>query len=980
MSITSQQIIDLFERSNVDEFKKLGGVDGFAREFQTDLKTGLSAAEKETDYADRKYKYGINVLPDPPTKSWCRLFIGCFRDLMLKILIGSALVSLILTSVFPPDGSLHISDYIDTISIFAAVLIVSVVQAQTDYAQQKAFMEINKLKNEYNITVIRGGEEHLILNTELLVGDILVLKNGDRVAADGFFISGHNLKINNSQETGESVAVSIDESKPFVLGNGAVESGDAHVLVAAVGPNSQSGVIMTNIQQMSLEQEQSPLEKKLDRVAVIITYMGAAGSITTFIVLLVFWVIDIVKDGWQNSRLNDLVNKFMIGVTIFICAVPEGLPLAVTLSLGFSMKKMMNDNNFVRHLQACETMGGATTICSDKTGTLTQNKMTVVKYYMDGYESNGYPELNEKVRDALTQSIAINTNAYITVNDENNTPQYVGSSSECALLQMLPTYNVDYKTVREAHPIVVLHEFDSTRKRMSTIVNHDGTFRCYTKGAPDFVLKLCTQYMTSDGEIKELTPEVKQKFLDAVGSFADRSLRTMLMAYTDLPGSEEKEEWRDPANVEQNLIVVGLVGIQDPLRPEVKHAIEQCHTAKVVVRMVTGDYINTARAIAQECGILTENGIAMTGEEFSSKSKVELLDILPRLQVMARSSPRDKYRLVSLLMEAGEVVAVTGDGSNDSAALKKANIGLSMGLCGTELAKMASDIVILDDNFNSIVSALKWGRCIYDNVRGFLQFQLTVNFAAMIISFIGSIALHESPLKTLQLLWVNLIMDSLGALALATRGPIDALLLRPPYGESDGLISNILVKNIIGQCIYQLIVMFLLLFGYDKIFGIHDDDPARQSTHVSTMIFNTFVYCQVFNLINARVTSNDVKVLDGFFSNWVFIAIWLGIAALQAIITEFGSTAFETIGLPWKEWLISLAFAAGTLIVGAFLRTIKLKDRTTEKLEALRERRKEEMKLQYTGMSAQQQWETEFVIDTKQRPEPKRQEEEYLLA
>ena len=771
MSITSQQIISLFERSNVEGLQQLGGVEGLANAFSTDLKTGIPDSEKPSNYQARRQKYGVNVLPDPPKQSWCSMFLDCFRDLMLKILLISAILSLILTSIFPPGGKHKFSDYIDTISIFVAVLIVSIVQTQTNYSQQKAFLEINKLKNEFKVTAIRGGVEQQVLNTELLVGDLVVLKNGDRVPADGIYISGHNLKVNNSQETGESVAVAVNEAKPFCLGGGAIESGDAHVLIVAVGEHSQSGVIMMNIQKMSTKKEQSPLEKKLDKVALVLTYIGGAGALLTFIVLLIFWIIEIVKDGWYNGRLNDLVNRFMIGVTIFICAVPEGLPLAVTLSLGFSMKKMMKDNNFVRHLQACETMGGATTICSDKTGTLTQNKMTVVKFFMDGIDTEGKPELSPEIKDLLAESIAINSNAYMTVKEDSTTPEYVGSSSECALLQMLPNYGFDYKKIREDYPIVILHEFDSTRKRMSTIVNKNGQHRVYEKGAPDFVLKQCNRYISSTGEVKELDSKTRQAFLDHIGSYADLALRTMLLAYRDIgsQGSPVDQEWNDPSNVEKDMIVFCLVGIQDPLRPEVIHAINQCKTAQVIVRMVTGDYINTARAIARQCGILSDDGIALMGEEFSSRSKVDLVEILPRLQVMARSSPRDKYRLVSLLMEAGEVVAVTGDGSNDSAALKKANIGLSMGLCGTELAKMASDIVILDDNFNSIVSALKWGRCIYDNVRGFLQFQLTVNFSAMIIAFVGSIALKESPLKTIQLLWVNLIMDSLGALALATR-------------------------------------------------------------------------------------------------------------------------------------------------------------------------------------------------------------------
>ena len=974
MSITIESIQEVFERSGSENASKLfmeaGGLQPYIDAFGTDVDTGLSQSEKDTDFAERKEKWGINILPDPPKESWCHMFISCFGDLMLRILLIAAVVSIILTSVFPHDGeSPKAEDYIDTISIFVAVLLVSLVQTFTNYSQQKAFMEINKLKNEFNVSVIRCGEEMQILNTEVLVGDILTLKNGDRVAADALYIRGHNLKVNNSQETGESCAVSVSEEKPWVLGGGAVESGDAHVLVAAVGPNSQSGSRMIDIQNLSQEQEKSPLEKKLDKVAMMLTYIGLSGAILTFIVLLIFWIIDVVDmkkelGRFDNSWINDLVQKFMIGVTIFICAVPEGLPLAVTLSLGFSMKRMMKDNNFVRHLNACETMGGATTICSDKTGTLTQNKMTVVRFFMDGEEQNGKPNLGDSVKDVFVESIAINSSAFMAVVEGKSQPEYIGSSSECALLQMLPHFNADFKAIREQNPAVIIHEFSSARKKMSTIIKRGKGFRAYAKGAPDFVLRGCINYLDKNGNVQTLTEEVRQSILDAVGRFADDSLRTMLLAYRDFSEKKQQEEWEEPTFVEDKLTVIALVGIQDPLRPEVKKAIEDCNRARVIVRMVTGDYINTAKAISRECGILSGDSIAMLGEDFAKKSKLELIEILPKLRVLARSSPRDKLRLVSLLMEAGEVVAVTGDGSNDSPALKKANVGLSMGQCGTELAKMASDIVILDDNFNSIVSALKWGRCVYDNVRGFLQFQLTVNFTAMIIAFVGSCVLHNSPLKTIQLLWVNLIMDSLGALALATFGPTESLLHRPPYGESDGLISNVLARNIAGHCVYQLICLFLILFGNEKIFGINEADADLKEKHTSTMVFNTFVYCQVFNLINARIANQDKKFTEGLFSNPFFWLIFVIIAGLQAILTELAKAAFLTVNMSWDEWLICLAFGIGSLIVGAILRLIKLKDNTTKKLEALRATRKEQIKKYYEHVPNERQWDMN-ILDMK---------------
>lgn len=371
-----------------------------------------------------------------------------------------------------------------------------------------------------------------------------------------------------------------------------------------------------------------------------------------------------------------------------------------------------------------------------------------------------------------------------------------------------------------------------------------------------------------------------------------------------------------------------------------------------MVRMVTGDNLNTAISIARQCGILTNEGICMTGPQFSATSKTELLERLPKLQVLARSSPLDKYRLVGLLMETGEVVAVTGDGSNDSPALKKANVGLSMGKCGTELAKMASDIVILDDNFISIVSAVKWGRCIYDNVRGFLQYQLTVNVSAMLITFVGSCVLKRSPMKAIQLLWISLIMDSIGALALATKGPFESLLDRPPYGESGALIAPLLYRNIGVHAMFQAVILLLILFGGDVIFGIDLNNPTLETT----FIFNVFVFFQVFNLLNARVADETTGFFEGLFENWVFWALLFGIAIIQVVLVEVGGDIFGTCGLKWNLWLWSIGFGALELVVGIITRRFHIQDNTKERLVVHREGKRAEIRKRYSRMTVSAMW------------------------
>jgi Ca2+-transporting ATPase len=660
---------------------------------------------------------------------------------MLRILLFCACLSLILTSVFPEGDSPETDEYFDSISIFIAVIVVSCTQSQINYRKQKSEQEITKMKNDFNINVIREGSKTRIKSTEVLVGDILSLKEGDRVSGDGFYISGRSLMTNNSQETGESAPVEVNEYYPFVLDGVAIVSGSGRVLVAAVGQGTQSGSHMQEIQEM--KQEQTSLQEKLHQLEFTLLWTSVIGAILTFAILFIFWLIDVIQNqrnriGFSGQSLNLLIRSVMIAITIFICTVPEGLPLAVTLSLGFSMKKMMKDHNFVRHLHACETMRSATTICSDKTGTLTQNNMKVVKFFMDDEEQGEDVNLSENVQKLFIDAITINSTAYSTTLENQSGLTYVGCASECALLKMLPAWKADYKKIRSLHPLVKVYKFSSVRKKMSTIIRCEDFYRVFVKGAPDIVLRQNTHYLRKDGTRTPLTSETFNRITQKIPEFSDLVLRTLLICFRDFETTKEDLSLDNAEDVEQDLTMIGLVGIEDPLRPEVIEAIQKCDLAGITVRMITGDHFATAKAIVNQCGILKDDSRAMLSEEWSHMSNDDLIRILPKLRVLARSSPADKLRLVSQLMETGEVVAVTGDGSNDDLALRKANVGLSMGQCGTELARLASDIVILDDYFRSIVSALKWGRCVYDNVRAFLQFELTAAFSAMVIAFLGA--------------------------------------------------------------------------------------------------------------------------------------------------------------------------------------------------------------------------------------------------
>ena len=954
----------LMEQRDSGVLEKMGGVKGIMEELKTDSEKGicdLSTLDK------RKEELGKNVLPDPPTKSFLRLFLEALSDLMLIILMVSAVISLILVLVFPGDDELG---WIDSVSILVAVLIVSLVQAITNWRQQRAFTNINRMKNDNLTPVVRNGERIKINATEIVCGDVLYLDNGNKVSADGIFISGRDLKLNESAVTGEVLPVSITEENPFCCCGCTIENGDGYMVVVAVGPNTQTGLVFAHMAKQDEEHEKTPLEEKLNYLAKLITYIGMAGALLTFIVLLIQWAIDISKIKWEWNLLADLVQHFIVAVTIFVCAVPEGLPLAVTISLSYSMSRMMEDNNFVRHLNACETMGGASNICSDKTGTLTTNKMTVTQFYtgLKDYDQNTLPEMPENLKKIFGIGISVNTKGSVKT-DSNGILVYDGKSTECALCLYVERMGFDYIQERKNYPSIELYDFDSDRKRMTTIIknpNNENEALINCKGAPDVVMNFCTKYIDENWEVQPLTEEVKQKINDQLLAYSKKMLRSLLITYR-IGGDYSTAE-----AAESDLIIIGISAISDPLRPEVPQAIQDCHTAGVIVRMVTGDNIETAKAIAKECGILTEDGICMTGNEFRKTPKLQLLEKLPKLQVLARSMPMDKFRLVRILKEVGEVVAVTGDGTNDALALKTAHVGLSMGLCGTEIAKEASDICILDDNFKSIMMAILWGRCVFDNVRRFLQFQLTVNVSALVISFLGSCVWRESPLKPIQLLWVNLIMDTFGALALATERPRSYLLYRPPYGRKVQLLNGILLLNIGGQAVYQIVILLIILLAGDEIWT----DLVQHSTQHYTLLFNSFVFCQIFNLLNSRIVAKAQKFFDGIFSNILFIIIFIGISGVQAIIVEFGGHVFQTAHLTWIHWLSALAFGFGSLLIGAILRLIPMKELSYEEVENQRYQMYESLKETLRGLTEDEQWAIEAEQAEKEKEEAEKKDKE----
>ncbi|XP_030403943.1 plasma membrane calcium-transporting ATPase 3 isoform X4 [Gopherus evgoodei] len=835
----------------------------------------------------------------------------------------------------------------------------------------------SRIEQEQKFAVVRNGQQIQIPVAELVVGDVAQIKYGDLLPADGVLIQGNDLKIDESSLTGESdhVRKSV-EKDPMLLSGTHVMEGSGRMVVTAVGVNSQTGIIFTllgasgeeeekkekkgkapdgaveNSQNKAKKQdgavamemqplksaeggeledrekkrtsapkkEKSVLQGKLTKLAVQIGKAGLVMSAITVIILVLYFVIQtFVLDGrvWLAEctpiYVQYFVKFFIIGVTVLVVAVPEGLPLAVTISLAYSVKKMMKDNNLVRHLDACETMGNATAICSDKTGTLTTNRMTVVQAYLGDTHYRQTPDpgsLPPRILDLLVHAIAINS-AYTTKilppEKDGGLPRQVGNKTECALLGFLLDLRRDYQPVRDQLPeekLYKVYTFNSVRKSMSTVTRlPQGGFRVFSKGASEILLRKCSSILSSSGELCSFRPRDRDEMVKKViEPMACEGLRTICLAFRDFPAGLEPD-WDNENDIMGELTCIAVVGIEDPVRPEVPEAIRKCQKAGITVRMVTGDNISTARAIAAKCGILQpgEDVLCLEGKEFNrrirnQKGEIEqeqLDKIWPKLRVLARSSPTDKHTLVkgiidSTIGEQRQVVAVTGDGTNDGPALKKADVGFAMGIAGTDVAKEASDIILTDDNFSSIVKAVMWGRNVYDSISKFLQFQLTVNVVAVVVAFTGACITQDSPLKAVQMLWVNLIMDTFASLALATEPPSESLLLRRPYGRDKPLVSRTMMKNILGHSVYQLSIIFTLLFAGEMIFNIDSGRNAPLHAPPSehyTIIFNTFVLMQLFNEVNARKIHGERNVFQGVFGNPIFCAIVLGTFGIQVIAT-----------------------------------------------------------------------------------------------
>lgn len=902
--IGADELGSIVEGRDQKKLKFHGGVPGITDKLCTSTTNGLPT--DGVSLQRRQELFGINKFTESePRRFWVFVW-EAFQDMTLMILAVCAFVSLmvgIATEGWPRGAH-------DGLGIFASIFLVVFVTATSDYKQSLQFRDLDKEKKKISIQVTRNGYRQKMSIYELLPGDIVHLAIGDQVPADGLFVSGFSVLIDESSLTGESEPVMVSDENPFLLSGSKVQDGSCKMLITTVGMRTQWGKLMETLSEGG--DDETPLQVKLNGVATIIGKIGLFFAIVTFAVLVQKLFGRKLQEGtqwiWTGDDALEMLEYFAIAVTIVVVAVPEGLPLAVTLSLAFAMKKMMNDKALVRHLAACETMGSATTICSDKTGTLTTNHMTVVKSCIclnvkdvskQGSASALCSEIPESAIKIVLQSIFNNTGGEIVVNEAGKR-ETLGTPTDAALLEFALSLGGDFQAVRQASKLVKVEPFNSTKKRMAVVLElPEGGKRAHTKGASEIVLAACDKVMNSNGEVVPLDEEILNHLKVTIDEFASEALRTLCLGYVEL----ENEFSADKPIPASGYTCIGIVGIKDPVRPGVKESVALCRSAGVTVRMVTGDNINTAKAIARECGILTEDGIAIEGPVFREKSLEELLVLIPKIQVMARSSPLDKHTLVKHLRTTfGEVVAVTGDGTNDAPALHEADIGLAMGIAGTEVAKESADVIILDDNFSTIVTVARWGRSVYVNIQKFVQFQLTVNVVALVVNFSSACLTGSAPLTAVQLLWVNMIMDTLGALALATEPPNDELMKRAPVGRKGNFISNVMWRNILGQSLYQFVVIWFLQVNGKEIFGLSGPDS---DLICNTLIFNSFVFCQVFNEISSR-EMEKINVFAGILDNYVFVTVLSVTVFFQIIIIELLGTFANTSPLTLAQWFVSV--------------------------------------------------------------------------
>jgi Ca2+-transporting ATPase len=961
-------------------------------------------------------------------------FIARRQEVIPAILFGSAIVLFFL-------GLFNQHVLVEGLAVMVAIILATGVAFASEYKSDREFEVLNAQKDSLRAKVLRGGDFHTLPMEEVVVGDVVLLEMGDEVPADGRLLKATELYIDQSLLTGESEPVrkqpppaedtTEGPDQPACLYRGTqVVDGVGQLLVTEVGDATAIGQIARRLsteeegedeegtapqteeqrvkRKLTISKELTPLQQKLKNLAGLISRVGYVAALLILLAQLLHGLLA-GKVFWPGST-DDLVRVFgvLLGyfvnmVIIIVVAVPEGLPMSVTVSLALAMQKMTRANSLVRQLVACETIGSATVICSDKTGTLTQNKMQVVRLCWDGqsYErvAAALPTLAPSLR-APAEWIALNAAVNSTANLEEKQGKLlpVGNSTEGALLQWLHDGGLAYAKLRLQWPALYQIHFSSERKRMTTVVRIGDRLAVLAKGSPEWLMENSTHYLKADGTAQPWTADTKQAVEQQLKDAALQAMRTLAFGYAWL--SADTPEHADSLHaqrgaLETDLIFAGFVAIRDPLREDVKDAIAECRQAGIEVKMITGDNVETARAIAWEIGLVdpfdtsidTEDAVVLTSKRFNELDDEQLKQRLPRLRVLARARPLDKFRMVKLLQELGEVVAVTGDGTNDAPALKKADVGLAMGIAGTEVAKEASKIVLLDDSFATIVKAVQWGRSLYENIQRFIQFQLTINVSALTIYLLGTLLFQvEAPFTVLQLLWINVIMDTFASIALCSEPPNPSVMSQPPKKRDENIVTPAMRQTIFTTAAFFVVVMLFLLVqmkgtpwspgwfgtregpwsiqvGGSRFIADGDDlQPWREpgvSHHTFdwapgrwqvknepadvalrsvagrevevaftvlqvSIFFSVYVFFQVWNQINCRSLTLATSGLNRLWYNPTFLAIASTVAIGQIIIVTFGGPVFNVQPLSLPYWLGIIGGTASVLVFAEIVRLARL--------------------------------------------------------
>ena len=858
----------------------------------TDSEKGLNPEQVEKS----RSTYGTNSFVRQSHESLAKRIWDASTEPMLVMLIFAAIITLAVNiSRYFTGGEYN---FLECVGIFAAIALSVVITIITEGKSAKAFEALNKINEDTLIKVIRNGEPQLITQKEIVVGDIIMIETGDKIVADGRLFSSNDLSVDESALTGESLPVKKDaefvcqKSTPVaeranMLYSGCfVSAGNGQMLVTGVGNDTEFGQIAQELS--SIEKTTTPLQEKLDKLGKQITVLGASAAAIVFAIE----VLQFVMNGQLN--LDTVSDAFITSIVLIVAAVPEGLPTIVAVSLALNIIKMSKENALVKKMIACETIGCVNIICSDKTGTLTENRMTVQKIYTGG-ELIDPEQLKDEM---LLKNYCINSNANIS--EEDGSWSFIGNPTEGSLLAAAAKAGVDYQELRQAADIVRVFPFSSQNKDMSTIVRENGKEILYVKGNPEKIISLCTG----------ISEEEKEKNFHLMEEFQNKAGRLLAFAHKELEGQYNDEEQDE---VEQELIYDGFVVISDPLSPDVYESIRNCRSAGIEVKMLTGDNIRTARAIANELHMLDDDHIAVEAADIEKLTDEELKEALKKIQVIARSTPLVKMRVVKLLKEQGNVVAVTGDGINDAPAIKHADVGISMGIAGTDVTKEASDMVLLDDSFSTIIKAVQWGRGIYENFKRFIQFQLTVNVSSVVVVICSILAGFSAPFTALELLWINIIMDGPPALTLGLEPIRPDLLKHKPTRRNENIISKKMLLRIFVNGIF--ISVIFMLQHFKNFLGAAPEEEA-------TVLFTLFVLFQLFNAFNCREL-DDTPMFKNLLKNKLMLGVFFLVLILQGIITQFGAAVFETVPLSAAMWGKMLLTAFTVIILNEGIKAVK---------------------------------------------------------